>query len=124
MSYYLHEVPGRLRIKMPVLRRNPKLVQEIESLLRNFSGIKSSSVNSMTGSVVVNYDPDCVTSGAILAILAKEGYIDLRRALPTQKGLDDTLANALGQAASKALISFAIERMFQGSPLSIVAALI
>jgi hypothetical protein len=124
MSYYVHEVPGRLRIKMPALRRNPKLGREIETLLRNFSGITYSSVNSVTGSVLVNYDTDFVTSGAILNTLAREGYIDLRKALPSRKEMDDSLANTIGQVASKALISYAIERVFEGTPLSIVAAFI
>ena len=83
MGYYLHEVPGRLRIQIPALKRSPRRAQEVQDLLEDVSGIKSTSVNTVTGSVIVHYDPEIVNSGAILTLLSREEYIDVTRAVST-----------------------------------------
>ncbi len=123
MAFYLHEVPGRLRIQIPSLKRNPLRAQEVQDLLEDLSGIKSTSVNTVTGSIIIHYDPDIVHSGTILTLLSREEYIDVARAIPTEKYAEKALANA-GHVVSKALLGIALDRAFQGSPLSILTAFI
>ncbi len=123
MAFYLHEVPGRLRIQIPALKRSPRRGQEVQDLLEDFSGIKSTSVNTVTGSVIVHFDPEIVNSGAILTILSREEYIDVTRAISTENNAENTLAKA-GHVVSKALLGIALDRALQGSPLSILTAFI
>jgi Heavy metal associated domain 2 len=123
MSYYLHEVPGRLRIQIPSLKRNAPRAQDVRDLLEDLSGIKSASVNTFTGSVTVHYDPEIINSRAILTLLAREQYIDVARAIPSHQYVETALYKA-GHVASKALLGFALDRALQGSPLSILTALI
>ena len=42
MSYYVHQVPGRLRIKSPSIKGNQKEAVVVEDLLKRMEGIKSS----------------------------------------------------------------------------------
>ncbi len=123
MSYYLHEVPGRLRIQIPSLKRNFQGAQDVRDLLEYLTGIKSVSVNTFTGSVTVHHDPDIIPSRAILTLLARENYIDVARAIPSHQYMEKALSRA-GHVASKALLGFALDRALQGSPLSILTAFI
>ncbi|MBI5251747.1 MAG: hypothetical protein HY912_19820 [Desulfomonile tiedjei] len=123
MAYYVHEVPGRLRIKIPNLKRNPQLAEDLQELLNSLSGINSISVNTVIGSMIVLYDPETVSSGAILTFLSREGYIDVAKAISSEQHLEQALG-AVGKAASKALIGFALDRALQGSPFAILAAFI
>lgn len=123
MSYYVHSVPGRLRIKIPSLKKNPQTARELTRLLNNLSGIRSVEVSTVTGSVVIRHDPEVLNGNAIISLLSGEGYIDLVRALPHSSRSDSALSS-IGEVASRALIGFAIDRAFQGTPLSILTAFI
>lgn len=123
MSYYVHEVPGRLRIKIPSLKRNARSAVEIQTLLKRVTGVTRVSVNTMTGSVVVYFDADTVTSHTLLSLLSREGHIDLARAISHEQYMESAVAK-VGHAASKALLGYAIDRAFQGTPLALVTAFI
>ena len=123
MGYYLHEIPGRLRVKIPNLKRNPQSARDIQVLLKNLPGIESISTNTVTGSIIVRYDPELVNAGAIVNVLAREGYIDLARVFFNRERKEDTM-DVVAQAASKAILGFVLDRALQGTPLSIVTAFI
>lgn len=123
MTYYLHEVPGRLRIKLPELRRNDELADELQRELNSLYGVESTMVNTVTGSVIVHHDAEIIGSGSILAFLASEKYIDLSRAVSSEKHTEKILAHA-GRAVSKALLGLALDRAFRGSPIGILTAFI
>ncbi len=123
MGYYLHDVPGRMRIQIPALRRNSELAQDVQDLLESLSGVKSTSVNPVTGSVIVRYDPKMVHSTTILTLLSRERYIDLAGIISSRQHIETGLSKA-GRAASKALIGIALDLALQGSPLSILTAFI
>lgn len=123
MAYYLHDVPGRLRIKIPELRRNLHLAQELHRLLNSVSGVESTTANAVTGSIIVHYDPEITSSSSILTFLAREKYIDLAKAVSSEQHVEKALARA-GQVASKALLGIALDRALQGSPFAILTAFI
>ena len=89
----------------------------------SLSGIKSTSVNTVTGSIIVHYAQEIVHSGTILTLLSREESIDLARAISSRQYVETALAKA-GHAVSKALLGFALDRVLQGSPLSILTAFI
>jgi len=123
MSYYVHEVPGRLRIRIPSLKRNARFAVEIQTLLKRVPGVTRVSANTMTGSVVVHFDADAVTSHSILSFLSREGYIDLARAVSHEQYVESAVAK-VGQVASKPLLGYALDRAFQGTPLALMTAFI
>ena len=52
----VHQVPGRVRMKVPAAKRNPKLLKQIADTFAAIPGIERITVNPATGSVVIFYD--------------------------------------------------------------------
>jgi copper chaperone CopZ len=123
MTYYLHEVPGRIRIKIPALKKDREEASCLENLLKSISGVTSVSVNTLTGSVIVYFDPEFVSSRAVLTFLSRQGYIDLAKAIPHQQYVDTALTK-FGRTASKALLGLVLDRALQGTPFSVLTAFI
>ncbi len=53
-----HQVPGRVRMKIPAGKGNPELLQQISEVFGVIPGIEEITVNPTTGSVVLHYDAD------------------------------------------------------------------
>jgi len=51
-----HQVPGRVRIKVPAAKGNPELLQQIAETFAALPGIERITVNPATGSVVMHYN--------------------------------------------------------------------
>ena len=51
-----HQVPGRVRMKIPSAKGNPELLQQICETFAVIPGIERITVNPVTGSVVMHYD--------------------------------------------------------------------
>src|SRR6266498_864372 len=88
MNYYYHEVPGRLRLKTPVLKGNPSLGIKIEDHLLRVGGIQTVKTSAITGSIIVNHDPKIISSGAITDIVAEQGYFDKKKAVTSDQYLN------------------------------------
>lgn len=78
MEYYVHHVPGRLRVRIPALRRNPRRGSDIQSML-DIYGVENIKVNHLTGSGVVYFDTALISAEQLLEILgdAFEGLAGL-----------------------------------------------
>ncbi len=63
------ELPGRLRVKNPVLFRKRPLCQAIERELMSVLGIDKFSTNSITCTVLVNYDTKQLNRAQVIEIL-------------------------------------------------------
>jgi hypothetical protein len=123
MSYQLHELPGRLRIKIPMLKRNEIAARKVEDFLNDITGILSTSANALTGSVVVKFDPKVISSREIVTILTQEGYIDLAKIIAGKAQNSDGFSK-FGALASRALLGLAVEKTFEGSALSLLTVFI
>jgi hypothetical protein len=53
-----HQVPGRLRIKIPAGKGNPELLKQISETFGVIPGIEQITVNPTIGSIVLHYDVD------------------------------------------------------------------
>jgi hypothetical protein len=53
-----HQVPGRLRIKIPAGKGNPELLKQISETFGVIPGIEQITVNPTIGSIVLHYDAD------------------------------------------------------------------
>jgi hypothetical protein len=53
-----HQVPGRVRMKIPAGKGNPELLKQISEVFGVIPGIEEITVNPITGSVVLHYDAD------------------------------------------------------------------
>jgi len=57
-----HAIPGRIRLKVSEVKENPTLAEEIQGQLSAVQGIRLVETNPLTGSVLVLYDAQAVTS--------------------------------------------------------------
>jgi hypothetical protein len=123
MTYYVHQVPGRLRVKSPILKHQPLKCQRVVESLGGHCGIHNVRVNHLTGSVVVNYDPAEIEEERILNILENDKLFD--RSLAVRNDLHtDLAANRAGKALGRAAFSYIVGRALESNGLSLLAAFI
>ncbi len=123
MKYYLHETPGRIRIKIPGLRGNRKVLGEVQEELMALCGVCEVIANELTGSIVVMHDKKAVRSGDVVRMLDTLGHIDAKLIEPADIYTDKALSKA-GSVVGKALFGMAIERVLAPRGLSFLAALL
>jgi hypothetical protein len=76
MGYYVHHVPGRLRVRIPQLKQYPRRIEKVRKAFECIGGIDCIEHKRTTGSVVVHYDPELMDDGRILNILSYNGLFD------------------------------------------------
>jgi copper chaperone CopZ len=120
--YFVHDIPGRLRVKIEYLKNHPERLKEICKLL-NVPGVFRVKSNSLTGSTVVDYDAGVVTSGHLLDILKTNGYaIDLEKNAVNLK-IRET-QEKMAMKVSKAAVSWLAGRVLEANGLSMVVRFI
>ena len=122
MSYYVHHVPGRVRVRIPAIRRNPYKAIEVENLL-DLEGVDNVEINHLTGSVVVIFNPDVLSAQALLDLLSQHGYFDSCQAITC----DDQIQKATSAAATKAgqvFFGWAVGKALESGGFSLLAAII
>jgi Heavy metal associated domain 2 len=53
-----HQVPGRIRMKIPSAKGNPELLEQMKQTFAVIPGIEQVTINPATGSLVLHYDTD------------------------------------------------------------------
>jgi hypothetical protein len=122
MAYYVHQIPGRMRVRIPEMRGDAACAREIERLLDVY-GVGDAKASELTGSVVVRYDTDSVTHDRLLTILNHHGYYDDARVI----SYEDQVHKASHLAASKvgrAFFGWAVGKALERSGFGLLAALI
>lgn len=122
MNYYFHHVPGRLRVKIPLITDHV-IGQNVEALIKDHLGIESVTINSLTGSVLVYYDINKVNVDSILNRLERNGYFDKSKAQIANHRLRPFFSKA-GRPFGKALFSWAVCMALEEADLAFLAALI
>jgi cation transport ATPase len=119
MSCLYHNVPGRLRIKIPSIKHNHHRACKIEGRVMALYGVQHVSLNPTTGSLKIMYDPDEIASDEIIHSLSTAGYLD--EAITTS-GSSHTHRGAAwaAQTIGKVAMNVALEN----SGLGLLAALI
>jgi copper chaperone CopZ len=123
MSYYVHNVPGRLRVKTPTLRSMAGEEQRVSEFFDHLEGVERVTVNPLTGSVLVHYDPEILESEEILEVLKRRGHFDESMALRNQ-GYQEQAISKTAQTVGKVLVGWAVGRALENSGLSFLTALI
>jgi hypothetical protein len=123
MTYYIHDVPGRLRVKIPLLKANPSKADEVQGLVGGLSGVRSTSFNPLTGSLIVVYDPESLASEKILDLLKEKYQLDHAKAFTADEYIQNA-ASKVGEAISRAAFSWAVGQVFEASGLSLLAVLV
>jgi copper chaperone CopZ len=123
MNYYFHNVPGRLRVKIPILKSRPIRIKAVEDLLLNLDGIEHIQTNPLTGSVIVNYDPGLLHPQQIIQCLTDHQYFDESKVI-THDELVQRAAAKAGRKVGKMVFGWALSKTLEANGLSMLAALI
>jgi hypothetical protein len=99
MSYYLHHVPGRLRLKTPFIKGDNDKAQEIRLFLKGIPGIHSTSANTVTGSLTIYYDPKEICPDSITHRLSRAGFFDRSKAITNDQYIFSIASSVLSFAA-------------------------
>jgi len=73
LSTYFHLLEGRLRIKVPLIKRSPVKAAELEQLLRRMNGVAEVMANPITGNVLIFFDEEVINHQDILRKIARTG---------------------------------------------------
>ncbi len=70
-----HHVPGRLRICLPELRRNPKSAAQVRGELAAIDGVRSVYASTVSGNIIVRYDENRLDPCVLADVLRRDGYV-------------------------------------------------
>ncbi len=111
---YLHQLPGRLRLRSGVLKQNPKLASDLLTAIGMMPGVRSVDVSIVTGSVLVHHDPLRVSSDQLIAALRSHGVVHEATAAATSSSKGPSLPRTVGNAVLAAVLQQALERAVLG----------
>jgi len=98
--YYMHEVPGRLRVRTPKVKHNKDAAQKVGSLLLAMGGVENVAFNLTTGSCLVSYDRAKAKGDDILRLLTETGYFDPSKALTNDQCFRNAASTVLSLLAA------------------------
>ena len=110
--YYVHDIPGRLRVKIPMIKHHPFVARQVRSLFEHLKGIESISMNSLTGSVIFYYDPALILNEQILNILKENNLFDDTRAITNDHYIQNMVSKG-GEAVGKVFFCWVLEKALE-----------
>jgi hypothetical protein len=122
-GYYVHQVPGRLRVRIPNIKENAVLGETVAEILQAIPGVYSVSVNTLTGSVKIKHDADACCCTEILDRLSEHRLFNADQAI-TNDQVFVKAASRAGERLSKVALSMVMGKALEGSSLSFLAALV
>jgi len=102
MKYYIHYVPGRMRIESPVLHDNPAKAKEFETFIKGLNGISAIEIHAATGSAIMHFDEKKINCEQLIGILEKNGYFRLAEAETCDERVEKATEKVL-EAAEKVI---------------------
>lgn len=123
MTVYMHSIPGRLRVKIPMLKAQSGLSERLTDELECLTGIDHITINPVTGSVTIRYQTDVLNADQILACFEGSGLLD-SRFIRTQADPETQVSEQVGGVVGKALFGWAVGKALEPTGLSFLAALI
>lgn len=120
MSHYIHNLPGRLRVKSPTLKRNEGPARQAKDHIDRVHGVLASEVNPVTGSLLIRYDANLVNAQTLLDSLRDLGHVPQHHAAPAAYGAATDAAQRLSDTVVNKLVETLIER----SATALIAAVI
>lgn len=96
---YVHYIHGRMRVKVPEVKRSAAFARRIEGWLSSVEGIREVRANPVTGNVLILHDPDRVAAREILGALLAAGYMGMGIADAERPASEETAAVLAAQVA-------------------------
>jgi len=123
MSYYIHYIKGRVRLKSPALKNNLENKQFLLNLFEPLYGINGITVNTLTGSAIIHYNPDLYSRDDILGILKSYNFVDDYHIISNDNRME-RIIEIIRREIRKALFALALESALEPIGLSFICALL
>ena len=110
-SSYLHVMEGRLRVKVPEMKRSVSKATHVEDLIRLLKGVEQVKANPTTGNVLVFFNSEHLTHVDILSTLKEAGYLQATDSAPSFQftpSMVDTVFHAVARSVAETLTERAI----------------
>ena len=127
MTTYSHHIAGRLRTRYPQLKNNPARARAVEAALRRIDGVLSAEASTVTGSLLIRYEP---------GVPGREALLDTVYATKERLGLTATAISRTASAPAAAVpatlggkvvdkaLDMLIEKCIERSTYALFAALL
>ena len=116
MEQYIHNTPGRLRVKTKIIKNNEETAAHARKFIDQIRGVKSVSTNTVTGSITILYNIKTIKYNMILDILKDYGVIGKKQTTPHV----DKTSTRLVEFVGKFLFGLVVEKTFGYNFLSFV----
>lgn len=105
-----HDIPGRLRFSLPLLRADRRRAAVARTRVGAIPGVTSASANPLTGSLIVLYHPDAAKREAILAAVA-----EFRPAAASGETARERRARKLAEILANAIAERLVEHVIRAA---------
>lgn len=125
--HYIHNTPGRLRVKALNLKRNHRAAEFFERHLQGLDGVRRVAANPVVGSLTVHYDPDALRPEELIEHLKEKGLLAAEAALPVQDPRREALDRAttkLAETVGQALLEKLMEKVLERAAVTLIAAVV
>ena len=92
LSSYFHLLEGRLRIKVPLIKRSPVKAAELEQLLRRMNGVAEVTANPITGNVLIFFNEEVINHQDILRKIARTGLFGKGRQISAARPINHSIS--------------------------------
>lgn len=123
MSSYVHNVPGRLRIKSHSLKYKHKQCRAAQEMLSLIDGVEEVRANPSIGSITIIYDRDETTEKVLLQALEEKKILN-RQTIRKDDPFFAKVVSKAGEKAGKAILHHVVQQALKANGLSLLAALI
>ncbi len=96
---YVHLINGRMRVKVPEVKRSVKFARQIEGWLGSMDGVKEVRANPVTGNVLILHDPERIEGREILGAMIAAGYMGMGIATADEPVTPDAVVVLAAQVA-------------------------
>lgn len=115
---YSHHVPGRIRIRSAAVKHNAARAAALREWLESIAGVTAVETSTVTGSVLVRYNPAAADGDAIVRELRDQGWTTAPHAAPPRH--PSTVQRRLAKAVAGKVAEYAIER----AAIALIAAIL
>src|ERR1700690_1513691 len=121
--FYIHNVPGRLRIRSEARKKNRTAADSVRVALSLIPGIGIVGINLITGSILINYNKLVVNYEDIVCLLDRRGYFDRGKALTNDACIENETIG-IRTTIFKTMAGALIGKALADTPLSILGYLL
>ncbi len=126
MTFYLHHVPGRLRIQAQRFKANDAAAAAVGTAMM-IAGVSAAHANPRTGSLLIHYDPTHLRPERLWQALSERDLVACEARFGDGAGVTRIELPATGKGENgllAALAALAAEKLVERMALTVIAAII